>query len=356
MVLNERYNVVKLLGDGTFGRVLLAHDKRKDNRDVAVKVIRDVKRYMESAKVEADILKDIRDADRYGESNCAVMYDTFTHDLKFYCLVFEPLGVSLYDFLKDNAFRGCWMQDVQQIARESMQALVFLHSQLKMTHTDLKPENILFVTQQPAREAHFPREAEWRRRQASSSSSCGPYMRPVSASVKLIDFGNATYEDQHHSSIINTRQYRGPEVLLDLGWNELSDQWSIGCILMEIYVGDQLFATHEELEHLALIERIIGPLPERMMRHAGTSAREHGWVVPSPSGVPRLPWPERASSTSSQRYVAAQVPLKEQVLPHHASFADFVAELLTLETKGSRGRPSAVESMKHPFFNARFDD
>lgn len=44
MVLNSRYKAVRLLGDGTFGRVLLAQDTRDGGREVAVKVIREVKR------------------------------------------------------------------------------------------------------------------------------------------------------------------------------------------------------------------------------------------------------------------------------------------------------------------------
>lgn len=32
--------------------------------------------------------------------------------------------------------------------------------------------------------------------------------------VKIIDFGSATFEEDYHSSLINTRQYRAPEVIL----------------------------------------------------------------------------------------------------------------------------------------------
>merc|ERR1719478_1541450 len=71
------------------------------------------------------------------------MHETFTHERKYYCLVFEPLGVSLYDFMKKNAFRGFWMQDLQDFARQCLKAMKFLHEMLRMTHTDLKPENIL---------------------------------------------------------------------------------------------------------------------------------------------------------------------------------------------------------------------
>merc|ERR1719498_2163204 len=120
------------------------------------------------------------------------------------------------------------------------------------------------------------------REQKMSAKELKPYMRPVSSDIKIIDFGNATYDDEQHSSTINTRQYRGPEVMLSCGWNELSDQWSIGCILMELYTGNQLFETHEELEHLALMERIIGPIPAEMLSHASSSAQSK-WFEKKPS-------------------------------------------------------------------------
>jgi len=354
MVLNSRYQLVKLLGDGTFGRVVLAHDKRSGDREVAIKVIRDVKRYMENAKVEADILKDIRKADPEERSGCAVMYETFTHETKFYCLVFEPLGVSLYDFLKNNGFRGFWTQDIQSFAEQSMQALSFLHDSLKLTHTDLKPENILLYSMEPPRHAAFPREAEWLRAKGHDSSKAGAlgdYLRPANSRIKLIDFGNATYEDEHHSSIINTRQYRSPEVILELGWKELSDQWSIGCILMELYSGDQLFETHEELEHLALITRVIGAFPQGMLDRASSSV--NGKYLTQAGGHARLAWPDKASSPSSERHVISARALPDQVPPHHKGLANFVGDLLRIDPSQ---RLSAAASLKHPFLAEKYSD
>jgi len=40
------------------------------------------------------------------------------------------------------------------------------------------------------------------------------WVKPRNIEIKLIDFGGATHEKEHHSEIINTRQYRGPEVIL----------------------------------------------------------------------------------------------------------------------------------------------
>lgn len=72
--------------------------------------------------------------------------------------------------------------------------------------------------------------------------------------VKIIDFGSATYETENCTGIINTRQYRGPEVMLACSrWDDKSDIWSLGCILAELYTGNQLFPTHGTNEHLDMI-------------------------------------------------------------------------------------------------------
>ena len=53
--------------------------------------------------------------------------------------------------------------------------------------------------------------------------------------VKLIDFGSATFDWEHHSSVVSTRHYRPPEVILELGWSQPCDVWSIGCIVFELH-------------------------------------------------------------------------------------------------------------------------
>jgi dual-specificity kinase len=156
ILLKNRYRVQKLLGDGTFGRVLGCQDER-EWKNVAIKVIRDVERYIENAKIEAGILKAIANIDPKGiNSRSAIMSDAFMHE-SHYCLVMESCGTSLYEFLKDNEFRGFYMQDIQSFAQQSLQALAYLKKELKMTHTDLKPENILLECTFPARPAQFPR-------------------------------------------------------------------------------------------------------------------------------------------------------------------------------------------------------
>ena len=59
----------------------------------------------------------------------------------------------------------------------------------------------------------------------------------------VIDFGGAVYDNENRHCTVNTRQYRAPEVLLGLEWDEESDIWGVGCIAMELFTGDVLFQT-----------------------------------------------------------------------------------------------------------------
>ena len=35
-----------------------------------------------------------------------------------------------------------------------------------------------------------------------------------SSEMRLIDFGSATFDHEHHSTVVSTRHYRAPEVIL----------------------------------------------------------------------------------------------------------------------------------------------
>ena len=40
------------------------------------------------------------------------------------------------------------------------------------------------------------------------------FRRVKRTDVRLIDFGSATFDHEHHSTIVSTRHYRAPEVIL----------------------------------------------------------------------------------------------------------------------------------------------
>jgi dual-specificity kinase len=332
------YTMKQIFGDGTFGRCVHCTDRR--DRPVAVKVIRDVPRYVDNAKIEVEVLEAIRKADNSQDSYCVQLFETFFHH-QFFCLVFEPLAGSLYDLLKENNYRGMFLADIQTIGRQTAEALKFCAS-LQLTHTDLKPENILFQ-RKPMVTTELPRLQDKGGRPGGRSA---PYLRPRDADIKVIDFGNATFAKDHHASIINTRQYRGPEVILGMKWNESSDLWSLGCILMELYGGELFFATHENLEHLALMEKTLGPMPSSFTARAKGAGK-----LLNSSG--RLNWPEGASNSNSVKHVQRTLELRDQVLPCHQQLASVVRDMLQFEPSA---RPTAPDVLKHPFFTTEIPE
>lgn len=124
---------------------------------------------------------------------------------------------------------------------------------LNLIHTDLKPENILLCDsayQTFTYNRRIPSSSTGVNRQATQRRVL------LDTEIRLIDFGSATFQDEYHSSVVSTRHYRAPEIILGLGWSFPCDIWSIGCILVEFYTGDALFQTHDNLEHLAMMENV----------------------------------------------------------------------------------------------------
>lgn len=90
-------------------------------------------------------------------------------------------------------------------------------------------------------------------------------LRDLDFKIKICDMGNACYIDNPLSSVIQTREYRGPEVILDGEYDESADLWSLACMVFELVTGDYLFDPRKGKtytkndDHLALIEELIGP-------------------------------------------------------------------------------------------------
>jgi len=205
-VIRGRYAVIRKCGQGTFGTVLCCYDKQKREK-VAIKAIRSVRRYLKSADLEIKVLESIYDADHDDNSLCVKLKKSFSGRMKgkrHKFIVFEKLGCSLYDFLSRNNFDGFSLKHVKEFSYQLLKAIRFCHK-INLIHTDLKPENILL-----ADDSCYLVE---------NSVHGKGYMVPRKTNIKLIDFGAATFNDEHHTRIITTRQYRAPEVLLGLGWS-----------------------------------------------------------------------------------------------------------------------------------------
>ncbi|CAN8274012.1 unnamed protein product [Cochlearia groenlandica] len=282
--LTPRYKIYSKMGEGTFGQVLECWDRERKEM-VAVKIVRGVKKYREAAMIEIEMLQQLGKHDK-GGNRCVQIRNWFDYR-NHICIVFEKLGSSLYDFLRKNNYRSFPIDLVREISWQLLECVAFMH-ELHMIHTDLKPENILLVS------SDYVKIPEYK---GSRLQRDVCYKRvPKSSAIKVIDFGSTTYERQDQTYIVSTRHYRAPEVILGLGWSYPCDVWSIGCIIVELCTGEALFQTHENLEHLAMMERVLGPLPQQMLkkvdRHSEKYVRRG-----------RLDWPDGAASRDSLKAV-----------------------------------------------------
>ncbi|KAH0621638.1 hypothetical protein JD844_023162 [Phrynosoma platyrhinos] len=162
------------------------------------------------------------------KARCVQMLEWFEHH-GHVCIVFELLGLSTYDFIKENSFLPFSLDHIRKMAYQICKSVNFLHSN-KLTHTDLKPENILFV------------KSDYTEKYNSKLKRDERTLK--NPDIKVVDFGSATYDHEHHSTLVSTRHYRAPEVILG----------STDCL------------THDSKEHLAMMEKILGPLPIHMVQ------------------------------------------------------------------------------------------
>ena len=82
--------------------------------------------------------------------------------------------------------------------------------------------------------------------------------------IRIVDMGNACQIKKHYSDVIQTREYRSPEVILEGHYDETADIWSLACMVFELATGDYLFEPKrgktytKDDDHLASITELIG--------------------------------------------------------------------------------------------------
>jgi hypothetical protein len=238
-----RYEVLQLLGKGSFGQVVRCLDYKR-NCLVALKIIRNQRRFHRQAAIEVRVLQALRDIDIEDTWNVVHFKQCFQfrHHLvsPSQVISFELLSLNLYDFMKLNGFKGVSVGLIRRFAVQMLQALSFL-KQLCIVHCDLKPENVLL-------------------------------RKPNKSGLKVIDFGSACYETERLYTYIQSRFYRAPEVMLGMPYTSAIDMWSLGCILAELFCGVPLFPGESESDQMSRITEVLG-LPPRELLERGTRSK-----------------------------------------------------------------------------------
>lgn len=226
-----RYEIISLLGKGSFGQVCECFDHKKKEK-VAVKVIKNKSKFHQQANVEIRVLQKIVENDPDDTKHIVRMKNYFIFR-NHVCITFELISVNLFEFLKLNNFQGISHTLVRCFTKQILVALAYTKS-LDIIHCDLKPENILLVNSQKAL-------------------------------IKLIDFGSSCFVPERLHTYIQSRFYRAPEIILGIPYTPAIDMWSLGCIIVELWTGYPLWPGESEVDQLVHIIGTLGPPPEEVL-------------------------------------------------------------------------------------------
>ncbi|KAL4870298.1 hypothetical protein BDV12DRAFT_166100 [Aspergillus spectabilis] len=300
--LAYRYEVIDVLGKGSFGQVVRCIDHKTGNL-VAVKIIRNKKRFHQQALIEVNLLQKLKEWDPHRRHSVV----NFTQSFYFrghLCISTELLGINLYEFIKAHDFRGFGIKLIRRFTRQILSSLTLLQAK-KVIHCDLKPENILLV-------------------------------HPLSSEIRVIDFGSSCFENEKVYTYIQSRFYRSPEVILGMSYGMPIDMWSVGCIMAELYTGYPIFPGENEQEQLACIMEVFGP-PEKHLIEKSTRKK----LFFDSLGKPRI-----TVSSKGRRRRPSSKELRQVLKCDDEAFLDFIARCLRWDP-ARRLTPS--EALRHEF-------
>lgn len=165
--------------------------------------------------------------EEYLECNC-------TQSAKFPFGMSDQLASSTYNFdhyLMQKTQRSAQLRLFKKIMLQSLKFLAFLHSN-QLIHADIKVDNLMFCK----------RDA---------------------INIRFIDFGNALHVSNsvhyYDTFEIQPLAYRAPEVVFGCPFDCSIDMWSVGCLMVMLWVGKGMFDdVKDESELCELIITLFG--------------------------------------------------------------------------------------------------
>ena len=201
-VINERYEILKSIGEGGMANVYLAHDKILD-RDVAIKVLRGdlennekfIRRFQREAKSVSDL----------SHPNIVEVYDVGEEDGQHYIVMEYIDGKTLKQLIQKRG--ALTVPEVIDIMAQLTDGLAQAHDAY-IIHRDIKPQNIMILD---------------------------------NGMIKITDFGiamsmNATQLTQTNS-VMGSVHYLPPEQASGKGATTKSDIYSAGILMYELLTG-----------------------------------------------------------------------------------------------------------------------
>ncbi|XP_041447557.1 mucin-5AC isoform X2 [Drosophila obscura] len=203
--LRQRFDIIKKLGQGTYGKVQLGINK-ETGQEVAIKTIKKCK-----IEAEADLVRirrEVQIMSSVQHPNIIHIYEVFENREKMVLVMEFAAGGELYDYLSERKVLN--EEEARRIFRQVATAVYYCHKH-KICHRDLKLENILLDEKGNAKIADFGLSNVFDAGRLLGTF-CGS---PLYASPEIVE----------------GTPYQGPEV----------DCWSLGVLLYTLVYGSMPF-------------------------------------------------------------------------------------------------------------------
>ncbi|KAF7683452.1 putative cell division protein kinase [Astathelohania contejeani] len=213
----EAFDNVKLIGEGTYGKVYRGVDK-KLGKTVAIKRVGIDK----ESGFPFTTIREIKMLKKLNSPNIVGLNDIYVDNDELY-IVMEFLPFDLTGLI----YRGYKFTEpqIKSLTCQLIKATKYIHS-FGMIHRDIKASNIL-INQEGL--------------------------------LKLADFGLTREMSNNMTNRVCTLWYRAPELLLgSTSYDTKVDSWSIGCVIVEMRTGKAPFRANDEINQIKVIFEKLG--------------------------------------------------------------------------------------------------
>ena len=211
--INDRYQILRTIGEGGMANVYLAHDTILD-RDVAVKILRGD--LADDEKFVRRFQREAISASSLSHPNIVEMYDVGEDDGQYYIVMEYVEGKTLKSLVKRRG--SLTLTEVIDIMLQLTSAVACAHDSY-IIHRDIKPQNVLIKDD---------------------------------GTVKITDFGIAmalnSNELTQTNSVMGSVHYLPPEQANGSGATIKSDIYSLGILMFELLTGKLPFKGDNAVE------------------------------------------------------------------------------------------------------------
>ncbi|KAL2008647.1 hypothetical protein VTN00DRAFT_6841 [Thermoascus crustaceus] len=331
--LEDKFEVLKEVGDGSFGSVVLARVRTAGSyvaRRGTMVAIKTMKKTFDSFAPCLELREVIFLRTLPHHPHLVPALDIFLDPMtKKLHICMEYMDGNLYQLMKARDHKPLEGKHVKSILYQILAGLDHIHAH-HFFHRDIKPENILVSTSAPSDSA-FSRY----------SNLVTPPSTPASYTVKIADFGLAreTHSKLPYTTYVSTRWYRAPEVLLRAGeYSAPVDMWAVGAMAVEIATLKPLFPGGNEVDQVWRICEIMGS-PGNWYSKSGTKIGGGEWREGTRLAQKLgFTFPKMAPHSMESILQPPQWP---------AALSNFVTWCLMWDPKN---RPTSSQALNHEYF------